>query len=194
MCDTDAGAINDRRRLGIPDGQASEVPSRLHLLTVRTDLSKIGTGLKFVSEIRDRIVKQQKHVWKNRLLKFGAAVLLLAVVLAFWLKSYATPTIRDDIKAPLYTIGDANYASALADGKSIVKFGRSPFGIYPGGVAFDNTEDANAHLAAIGKKELGWKVYVLSGDFGQDTVLIGDQHYTNKSLLVQKEATADGTD
>ena len=77
-----------------------------------------------------------------------AAVGLVAVVVigGFALNNYATPVQRNDIQRPLYTVGDPNYAVALDEGKNIVKFGRLPFGIYPGGLAFDDPQDAWANL------------------------------------------------
>ena len=112
----------------------------------------------------------------------GSLLVMLAIG-ALLLKNYATPVQRDNINVPLYTIGDENYAAALKNGKNIVKFGRLPFGIYPGGLAFDDPLDAQEYLRSIGK-ESDWGVYQLSGDYELDTKLVNGKRCTTESLLV----------
>ncbi len=114
-----------------------------------------------------------------------AFVIFVAVVgiSGLALKNYATPMQRDNIAVPLYTVGDANYAAALNEGKNIVKFGRLPFNMYSGGLAFSKPLDAREYLRSVGKEE-DWGVYLLSGDFELDTKLVNGERYTTKSLLV----------
>ena len=104
---------------------------------------------------------------RKRFRQIGVAFAIFVAIVGIGglaLKNYATPLQRDNIAVPLYTVGDANYAAALAEGKNIVKFGRLPFGIYQGGLAFKNPLDAREYLRRIGK-EADWGVYQLSGDF-----------------------------
>ena len=133
-------------------------------------------------------MNKEKPRWRRRLFIFLALFVVAVVVGGLFLKNYVTPTIRTEINTQLLTVGDENYSVALAGDKKIVKFGRLPFGIYPGGVAFDDADEAAEYLEEIGKVESGWKVYVLSGDFELDTILAGERRFTNKSLLVIKEA------
>ena len=127
--------------------------------------------------------------WKRRILVLLVGVGVVVGLVVF-LKGYATPTIRTDVAVPLFTVGDANYETALAEGKNIVKFGRLPFGFYSGGVAFDDAAEAREYIESIGKVEQGWKVYLLSGDFEQDTDLVNNSRFTNKSLLVLEPVDA----
>ena len=117
----------------------------------------------------------------------GSILTLFAIALAalFALNSYATPIQRTQVDSPLYTVGDQNYAQALDEGKNIVKFGRLPLGVYPGGVAFSNPADAEEHLTEIGRAD-DWGVYLLSGDFDLDTTAVDGRHYTTRSLLVRE--------
>lgn len=124
---------------------------------------------------------------RKRLKRIGgvlAALVLLVVAGGLGFSSYATPTIRTSIEAPIFTIGDANYAVAMSEGRKVVKFGPLPLGIYPGGMAFKDRDSADRHLDTMGKRSDGWKVYRLSGEFLQDTYDSGGQSYINKSLLV----------
>ena len=125
--------------------------------------------------------------WTKRILVVCGFLMALIVVGALFLRSWATPLIRDDISKKLFTVGDETYATALADGKNVVKFGSLPFGIYPGGVAFDDVGAARDHLTELGKADSGWAVYELSGDFEKDTYDVGGSHYTDKSLIVVRQ-------
>ncbi len=102
------------------------------------------------------------------------------------------PLERDNIQQPIYTIGDLNYAESLANNKKIVKFGPAFWGLYPGGIAFSDANQAAEYIK--NNKELlnefsdGWAIYQLSGDFALDTEKKGENHYTNKSLFVVRSA------
>lgn len=117
-------------------------------------------------------------------------IIILICFIAFlgacsiFFSSYAKPTVRQEIKNPIFTIGDENYALALNDGKNVVKFGSLPFGIYSGGLAFPNQQAAILYLERMDKPKQGWNIYQLSGDFEQDTYVKEGQRYINKSLLV----------
>lgn len=119
---------------------------------------------------------------KQILKKIIIIVLILAVAAFLEFNDKTTPTIRKDIKKPIYTIGDADYAKALAEKRGIVKFGPLFGGLYPGGKAFSTIESANRFL-----KEKNWSsefaVYRLSGDYSFDVT----SGYINKSLLVIKK-------
>ena len=121
----------------------------------------------------------------NRMRWFRRIAVVLAVFVAIGLalRNYATPLQRNNVAVPVYTVGDANYATALSEGKNVVKFGRLLFGIYPGGLAFNNPGDAREYLRRI-DKEADWGVYQLSGDFELDTIAVNGKRYTNRSLLV----------
>lgn len=122
-------------------------------------------------------------------------VVLLSVALITWLgvKDALTPIKREYVQEPIFTIGDLTYAEALAQGKSVVKFGPAFWGMYPGGIAFNSAKEAEDYIK--NNKELlntfseGWGIYELSGDFALDTDKDGDRHYTNKSLFVIKTIT-----
>ncbi len=124
--------------------------------------------------------------WMKRL----AFTFLLGVMALFVgfssLSRYATPLQRENIQQPLYTVGDENYAAALGDGKNVVKFGRLPGGIYPGGLAFSTPDAASEHLRSIGKEDT-WGVYMLSGDDEMDSEDYAGQRHTTVSLLVVEE-------
>ena len=128
--------------------------------------------------------------WLRRIAVVSVVFVALVAVGGLVFKHYATPMRRDNINVPVYTVGDANYAAALNEGKNIVKFGRLPFGIYPGGIAFDDPLQARENLKEIGK-EADWDVYQLSGDFALDTKPIESRRYTNKSLLVVRRVGRD---
>lgn len=100
--------------------------------------------------------------------------------------NYITPTQREEISRPVYTVGDANYTEALEDGRNVVKFGKLPLGLYRGGMAFETVEEAESYLSKIGKQQQGWGVFELSGDFELDTYSVGDKYHTNKPLLVTR--------
>ena len=124
---------------------------------------------------------------KRRILKWLIGLLACFIILAtcsfLGFQSYATPTIRENVGSPIYTIGDPGYAKAIENGKNIVKFGPLPFGFYTGGIAFENQQDADLYITG-NKKNDGWGVYRLSGDFEIDTYEYEGQTYINKSLLV----------
>jgi hypothetical protein len=128
-------------------------------------------------------MSEKKTGWIRRLLVAAALTVTVVVTGGFAFKNYATPVQRANIEQPLYTVGDANYAVALNKGKNILKFGRLPFGVYPGGLAFSDPQDAWEHLRSIGKDQ-EWGVYQLTGDFELDTKLVDDQRYTTVSLAV----------
>jgi hypothetical protein len=132
---------------------------------------------------------KKKSKWLRRLAFLFTAFVLVVAAGAIFLKSYATPTIRNQVNTPLFTVGDGNYSVALSEGKNIVKFGRLPFGIYPGGISFDNAKEARQYIEEQGKSEEGWQVYLLSGDFELDSSLISGRRHTNKSLLVVEAVT-----
>lgn len=125
----------------------------------------------------------QKKTLKRIGLAFVAFIVLAAAV-GIGLTSYATPTLRNSIQTPVFTIGDHNYALAMHENKKVVKFGPLPFGIYPGGIAFRDHKVAAEHLDDLGKRKDGWGVYRLSGDFQLDTYEYDGRSYINKSLLV----------
>jgi hypothetical protein len=147
-------------------------------------------------ERKKSVIRQEDDVLKSKLWKRIAwtfAALAAVVVLAgVSFSSFATPLRRETIQTPIYTIGDGNYSRALDDGKNIVKFGPLPLGLYTGGIAFDNQEDAWNHLREVGKQNDGWGVYRLSGDFDLDTYQTGARRYTDKSLLVIARSDRDG--
>ena len=76
----------------------------------------------------------------------------------------------------------------MNSGKNVVKFGPLPLGLYTGGVAFENREDALGYLVELGKQNDGWDVYRLSGDFRLDTYQVDGRAYIDKSLLVVASA------
>lgn len=123
----------------------------------------------------------------RRWLKRLSAAFLLSVIALFAgfysLSRYATPLQRENIQQPLYTVGDENYAAALGAGKNVVKFGRLPGGIYPGGLAFATPDAASEYLRSIGKENT-WGVYMLSGDYEMDSEDHAGQRHTTVSLVV----------
>jgi hypothetical protein len=120
-----------------------------------------------------------------------AVFVALGIISGIAFNSFATPVRRENIQTPIFTIGDETYATALNDGRSVVKFGALPFGLYSGGMAFDNDQDARNCLAEFGHPDDGWGVYRLSGDFQLDTYAAGGRTYTNKSLLVVERSIRD---
>lgn len=105
-----------------------------------------------------------------------------------WFQYYQTPTVREDVAAPLFTVGDAGYAEALAEGRQVVKLGPLPgSAFYAGGLAFRHPEEALDWLQKTGKTLQGWRVYLLSGDFELDTHYVRGLAHTNKTLLVTAE-------
>lgn len=126
--------------------------------------------------------------WLKRIFVALALLVVIGVSAIYWLQSFATPTVREHVDNPLFTIGDATYAQALGQGKNIVKFGPLPLGLYPGGMAFDNAEEAAAYLDKLNPPNPNWNVYVLSGDYQLDTYENAGQRYTDKSLLVLAQA------
>ena len=129
----------------------------------------------------------KSKLWKRVALTLGGFA-IAAVLLGVAFTAYATPFRRENIKTPIFTIGDGNYAAAMNNGKNVVKFGPLPLGFYSGGVAFENREAAWSHLVKLGKQDDGWGVYSLSGDFQLDTYQIDGRAYIDKSLLVVAKA------
>lgn len=119
-------------------------------------------------------------------------VVLLSVALIAWIgvKDAFNPIKRESVQVPMYTIGDINYAEALAQGKKVVKFGPLFWGTYPGGIAFNNPKEAEDYIKnnseLLNTFSEGWGIYELSGDFALDTEKNGDHRYINKSLFVIK--------
>lgn len=137
-----------------------------------------------VGRIRlDQDTSGSKFRWIKRLLITALCCACVVFGGGWCLGQYAQPVQRTEVTHPIYTIGDPTYREALEQGKSIVKFGRIPLGIYPGGIAFDHPNDAWAHLRDAETNE-GWGVYELSGDYLKDTLEIDGQNYTSVSLLV----------
>lgn len=117
-----------------------------------------------------------------------ASLTLIAGLGAYEFQRNAAPIVRDVVSAPIYTIGEVEgYNGALASGKNVVKFGPMFFGLYPGGLAFKNAENARSYIKDKRLDEKVWSVYSLSGDYDLDAL----DGYINKSLLVQKEKTAE---
>ena len=62
------------------------------------------------------------------------------------------------------------------------------WGLYPGGLAFGNREEAisfiNANQSILDDFSSGWAIYELSGELEQDTYLVDSQRHLNKSLFV----------
>ena len=127
-----------------------------------------------------------------KFVKVGVVVLLLGGgFLWFGVKDAFSVVQRTSISSPVYTIGDSSYKASLSEGKRVVKFGPMFWGIYSGGLAFESLEQAEQYAASNSEfmKSLGddWAVYMLSGNFDEDTTRVDGQHYLNKSLLVLGE-------
>jgi hypothetical protein len=106
----------------------------------------------------------------------------------FWFERYRMPTVREQVAAPVYTVGSTRYAEALREGKDVVEFGPLPgSAFYAGGLAFRQPGEALAWLKESGKYDEGWRVYLTTGDFDLDTHLVRGLPYTNKTLLVTAE-------
>jgi hypothetical protein len=106
----------------------------------------------------------------------------------FWFEHYRIPTVRDEVVAPVYTVGSTRYAEALREGRQVVEFGPLPgSAFYAGGLAFRQPEEALSWLKESGKYDEGWRVYVTSGDFELDTHWVRGLPHTNKTLLVTAE-------
>lgn len=120
----------------------------------------------------------------------GLIFLVLSVFVWFGIKDALNPTLRTKIDKPVFTIGDIGYHQALEQGRNVVKFGQMFWGIYPGGLAFESSEEAinftRSHQEILNDFSSGWSIYELSGDLAQDTYQKGNQRYLNKSLLVVK--------
>jgi hypothetical protein len=105
-----------------------------------------------------------------------------------WFQHYQTPTIRDEIAAPLYTVSGPEYAQVLDTGRAPVAFGPLPgSAFYAGGLAFRQPQEAWTWIQEAGKE--GWRVYLLSGDYDLDTHYVRGLPHTNKTLLVTAEVT-----
>lgn len=128
-------------------------------------------------------MSQKKKRWMRRLAVTALCLVIVMVIGGLSFKRFVTPVMRSEVERSLYTVGDANYEAALNNGKNIVKFGRLPFGLYAGGLAFSDPQEAWEYLQIIGKDQ-EWGVYRLSGDFELDTKLVEDQRYTTVSLVV----------
>jgi hypothetical protein len=119
-------------------------------------------------------------------------VIVVSLTIVGWLglKDVFTPLQRDNIDKPIYTIGDLNYEKAISAGKKVVKFGPAFWGIYPGGLAFEDVSKAEAFFKAQKQKfsavSSDWGIYKLSVDFKLDTVKNGELFYLNKSLFVSE--------
>src|SRR5437870_2414719 len=101
----------------------------------------------------------------------------------FWFQHYQTPTVREEVAAPLYTVGGPDYAEILHTGQAPVAFGPLPgSAFYAGGLAFRQPDEAWQWIKQAGKE--GWRVYLLSGDFELDTHSVRGLPHTNKTLLV----------
>ncbi len=123
----------------------------------------------------------------NRWIRAAAVLLgivfLLGLLGYVWFQNHARPYQRSNIDASLFTVGDASYAQAMEDGKQVVTIGRMPLGLYPGGLAFSDPEDARQYLRD--QNQTGqWGIYRLSGDYGLDTTDVNGQRYTTRSLMV----------
>lgn len=121
-----------------------------------------------------------------------AAILALvagcSVGIYFWFEKYREPVVRTVVEEPLYTVGGANYSTALKEGRKVVEYGPLPgSAFYAGGLAFKQPEEALVWIKSAGKYDEGWRVFELSGDFALDTHLVRGLPYTNKTLLVSRE-------
>jgi hypothetical protein len=129
---------------------------------------------------------------------FFKAVVVLCVIagggagMYFWFEQYQIPTVRSEIATPLFTVAGPDYAMAISEGKEVISYGPLPgSAFYPGCLAFKQPEEALAWLKSTGKKEEGWRVYQLSGDYQLDTHLVRGLAHTNKTLLVSREVELD---
>ncbi len=106
----------------------------------------------------------------------------------FWAEHYQTPTVREKVEAPLYSVGTGENVTAVLQGRQVVKFGPLPASaFYAGSVAFRTAEEALEWLTKVGKYDQGWRVFETSGDFELDTHLVRGLPYTNKTLLFVRE-------
>lgn len=111
------------------------------------------------------------------MLTFAAGALYLLE-----LRPAMTPLVRSAPVDPIYTIGDNTYATALSEGRSVVKFGPLLFGLYPGGLAFASPDEAATYLLAQNLDPKAWRIYALSGSYGADSA----EGFLTRSLLVTK--------
>lgn len=106
---------------------------------------------------------------------------LLLFVFVFGIRPALSPVVRATVADPIFTIGAReSYDTALAQDKTVVKFGPMLFGLYPGGLAFENADAAHAHMLAHNWDPQKWAIYKLSGSYGQDSA----GGYLTHSLLV----------
>ncbi|WP_320153598.1 hypothetical protein [uncultured Tolumonas sp.] len=91
--------------------------------------------------------------------------------------------------APIYTISSPDDATALAQGKTVIKLGPCLFGLYPGAMAFKSQTEAKDFIGLKGYDPKKWRIFQLSGDYQLDVT----EGVLNKTLQLSRDMTINDT-
>jgi hypothetical protein len=116
---------------------------------------------------------------KHFLIPFSL-IMIIAVTAWIDIQRISVPMIRSSPLHPIYTISSSNDASALQQGKTVIKLGPCLFGLYAGAIAFKSELEAKDFMGQKGYDPNKWKIYQLSGDYQLDVT----EGVLNKTLQI----------
>ena len=113
--------------------------------------------------------------------------LIIFAAVAAWvdIQRISVPMIRISPLHPIYTISSPDDATALAQGKTVIKLGPCLFGLYPGAMAFKSPTEAKDFIGLKGYDPKKWRIFQLSGDYQLDVT----EGVLNKTLQLSRDMT-----
>nr|WP_321240620.1 hypothetical protein [uncultured Tolumonas sp.] len=113
--------------------------------------------------------------------------LIIFAAVAAWvdIQRISIPMIRPSPMHPIYTINSPDDATALAQGKTVIKLGPCLFGLYPGAMAFKSPTEAKDFIGLKGYDPKKWRIFQLSGDYQLDVT----DGVLNKTLQLSRDMT-----
>ena len=113
--------------------------------------------------------------------------LIIFAAVAAWvdIQRISVPMIRTSPMHPIYTISSPDDATALAQGKTVIKLGPCLFGLYPGAMAFKSPTEAKDFIGLKGYDPKKWRIFQLSGDYQLDVT----EGVLNKTLQLSRDMT-----
>ena len=113
--------------------------------------------------------------------------LIIFAAVAAWvdIQRISVPMVRTSPMHPIYTISSPADATALAQGKTVIKLGPCLFGLYPGAMAFKSQTEAKDFIGLKGYDPKKWRIFQLSGDYQLDVT----KGVLNKTLQLSRDMT-----
>ena len=114
-------------------------------------------------------------------------LLIIFAAVAAWvdIQRISVPMVRTSPLHPIYTISAPDDATALAQGKTVIKLGPCLFGLYPGAMAFKSPTEAKDFIGLKGYDPKKWRIFQLSGDYQLDVT----EGVLNKTLQLSRDLT-----